>query len=98
MSAGVLAMLLGLFAVPAYLLWIGHHWRNRSDRQRGAFWGGVVGHTAAAIVASIAGLYRPELWSDADVLRGFLGFWLMLVAGVGGLIVGAFLGGRKDAR
>ncbi len=96
MSAGVLAMLLGLFAVPTYLLWAGHHWRKRSARIKGAFWGGLVGHTVAGIVATAAAMYEPTLWSDDDVLRGVLGYWLMLAAGVSGILIGALLGGRSE--
>ena len=98
MSAGIVAMLLGLFLVPAYLLWVGHHWNRRSSRQKGAFWGGVTGHTVAALIASAAGLYRPEQWSEADATRGFLGLWLMLIAGIGGIVVGALIGAREKEK
>jgi hypothetical protein len=91
-------MLLGLFAVPTFLLWVGHHWRKRSGRTKGAFWGGVVGHTTAAIVATIAAMYQPALWSETDVMRGVLGYWLMLLAGIAGILIGALLGARQDRR
>jgi hypothetical protein len=94
MSAGVLAMLVGLFLVPAWLLAVGHHWRKRSERLKGAFWGGVIGHTIAALVACVAALYLPEMWSDANVVRGLLGLWLMLLGGLGGMALGAALRSR----
>jgi hypothetical protein len=94
-SAGVLAMLAGLFVVPIWLLWAGHHWRTKSPRTKGAFWGGVIGHTFASLLATIAAMYNPALWSDTDVVRGFLGFWLMLVLGAGGIVVGALYGERR---
>jgi hypothetical protein len=98
MSAGVLALLLGLFVVPAFLLWAGHHWHNRSARLRGAFWGGLTGHTLAALIASITAMYKPELWSSSDTLRGLLGFWLMLLAGLAGILIGALVGARDNQK
>ena len=91
-------MLLGLFAVPTYLLWAGHHWRKRSARTKGAFWGGVIGHTVAALVATLAAMYEPALWSEDDVLRGVLGYWMMLLAGAAGIGVGALVGGGRVER
>jgi hypothetical protein len=88
-------MLLGLFIVPVFLLWAGHHWRRRSAAVKGAFWGGVAGHTIAGLLASYAAMYRPELWSSENVIRGFLGFWSMLCLGVGGALIGAWLAGRR---
>jgi hypothetical protein len=93
-----MAMLLGLFVVPAWLLWAGHHWRGKSPRMKGAFWGGVVGHTVAALLASIAGMYRPVLWAPTDMLRGLLGFWFMLLLGVAGIAIGAAVGGRSGKK
>jgi hypothetical protein len=89
-------MLLGLFVVPAWLLWAGHHWHGKSRRVKGAFWGGVVGHTVAAVVASVVGMAWPVHWAPTDVMRGLLGFWLMLLLGVGGILIGALLAGRGD--
>jgi hypothetical protein len=88
-------MLLGLFAVPVFLLWAGHHWRTRSGRVKGAFWGGVIGHTVAAILASIAAMYLPEHWSGENAIRGALGYWSMLVVGIAGIVIGAMFGERK---
>jgi hypothetical protein len=88
-------MLLGLFAIPAYLLWVGHHWRKRSQRAKGAFWGGVVGHTIGAVLATVAAMYEAALWSDDDLLRGVLGFWLMFALGIAGIAIGASLGARS---
>ena len=94
MSVGVIAMLLGLFVVPAYLLWIGHHWRKRSARTKRAFWGGVIGHSTAGVAATIAGMYEPSLWSELDLMRGVVGYWSMLAGGIGGIAIGALLGSR----
>ena len=45
-----IALLLGLFGAPAILLWLGHRLRDRTARQRGAFWGGAIGHSVAIVV------------------------------------------------
>ena len=89
-----IALLLGLFAVPAFLLWAGHHWRYRRAAVRGAFWGGLVAHTIAALLATVAGLYRPAEWAPGDIWRGFLGFWSMLVLFAIGAAIGAVIGAR----
>jgi hypothetical protein len=98
MSAGVIAMLVGLFAAPAFLLWAGHHWRRTSPRLRGAFWGGLVAHTVAALAASVAGMYEPAEWAASDTVRGFLGYWSMLLFFLVGAGVGAAMSGRDNHR
>ena len=92
---GRIALLLGLFAAPLFLLWAGHHWRYRSAAVRGAFWGGLIAHTVAALLATIAGLYRPAEWAPTDTWRGFLGLWSMLVLFAIGAAIGAVIGARK---
>lgn len=89
MSAGTLALLAGLFVVPVVLLWLGHRLRRRPARLRGAFWGGVIGYGIASVAALVAGMYPPAEWSDGDVVRGLLGFWLLLIAPLVGAVLGA---------
>jgi hypothetical protein len=90
-----LALLTGFFIVPLALLALGHRLRERSTRQRGAFWGGVIGHSLA-LLAAIAALHYPAvLWTGQA--RTFVAFWLMLVGGVAGALVGAALGYRRRA-
>ena len=93
---GRIALLLGLFAAPVFLLWAGHHWRHRSNIVRGAFWGGLIAHTIAALLATIAGLYRPAEWAASDLWRGFLGLWSMLVLFAVGATIGAIVGARSE--
>ena len=94
MSAGPLAMLAGLFVVPAGLLWLGHRLRRRPPRWRGAFWGALAGHVAAVVLATVAALLPPELWSADDLLRGLLGYAaLPLLPVVGGLAGAVAAGG-----
>ena len=89
MTPGTLAMLAGLFAVPAALLWAGHRLRRRSTRWRGAFWGALVAHLALMPVAMVAAMLPPSEWSPDDRWRGFLGFWAPLVGPLLGAAVGA---------
>jgi hypothetical protein len=91
---GRLAMLLGLFAAPVFLLWAGHHWRHTGRRLRGAFWGGIIAHTIAALLATAAGVLWPMEWDGADRWRGFFGFWSMLVLFIIGAVIGAVVNGR----
>ncbi|HEX6307061.1 MAG TPA: hypothetical protein VFZ69_02670 [Longimicrobiales bacterium] len=84
---GRTAFLLGLLIVPALLLWLGHRLRDRSPAQRRAFWGGVVGHTIALIVALALLHYPPVLWTN-DIREG-VAFWVMLAGGVAGATLGA---------
>jgi protein-S-isoprenylcysteine O-methyltransferase Ste14 len=88
-----IALLLGLFAVPTLLLALGHRLRERSPRQRGAFWGGVIGHSVAALVAVVAMHAPPVLWTgDARVA---LVFGAMLAGGVIGAAAGAMRAAAK---
>ena len=90
-----LALLLGMFVVPAVLLWLGHHLRSRSQVKRAAFWGGVIGYSAAMLVAIVALHYPPVLWSSNG--RVFIACWLMLVGGVMGALIGGLRGKRKPS-
>jgi hypothetical protein len=92
--SGRIAMLLGLFAVPMFLLWAGHHWRHTTPRVRGAFWGGVIAHSVAALLATGAGVFWPVEWEASHTWRGFFGFWSMLVLFVVGAGIGAAVNDR----
>lgn len=82
-----IALLTGLFGVPALLLWVGHRLGERTPVQRGAFWGGVIGHTAALLLALGAFHYPPVIWTGE--LRSVIVFWIMLVGGAVGALIGA---------
>jgi hypothetical protein len=81
-----IALLLGLFIVPLALLALGHRLRDRTPQQRGAFWGGVIGHTFAVVVAVTALHYPPVLWNSQE--RIVIAFWSMLLGGIVGAAVG----------
>lgn len=97
MTAHLAALLLGLFAVPLAALVLGHRLARRPPRQRAAFWGLVLGHTAAALVATAAALHEPVRWDASDQLRGLLGYWLMPIGGLAGAALG-WLAGRRAER
>ena len=89
MTPGVTAMLVGIFIVPAGLLWLGHRLRRRPPRTRAVFWGAVIGHIAAMAAAHFA-LMPAEVWSADDRLRGALGLWSFLVLPLLGALIGRF--------
>jgi len=84
---GRIALLVGLFVFPAALLWLGHRMRTRSAVQRGAFWGGVAGHSTGIVVALGALEYPPVVWSGG--IREWLAFWVLLAGGATGSAIGA---------
>jgi hypothetical protein len=88
-TPGLAAMLAGLFAVPAALLWAGHRLRRRSARWRAAFWGALLAHVVIAPVAMLAAMVPPAAWGPTDRWRGLLGFWALLVGPLGGALLGA---------
>lgn len=79
MSAGTVVFLMGLFAVPVALLWLGHRLRRRTPLHRAVFWGALIGYGLASLVALFAAMLVPAEWSDGDTVRGFAGFWAMLL-------------------
>jgi hypothetical protein len=96
-SAGTLAMLVGVFGVPMVLLWLGHRLRRRGPQRRAAFWGGLVGYGIAACVALVASMKPPAMWSDDDTLRGLLGFWSLLVGPAAGALAGLLASRSRSA-
>jgi hypothetical protein len=95
MSTGLIAMLLGLFIVPAFLLYLGHRLRRRSRRSRGTFWGALSGHTAGALLATVYSMIPPEEWRPEDATRGFFGFYAMLLFALIGALIGYLLASRR---
>jgi hypothetical protein len=93
-TPGVLAMLAGVFGVPAALLWAGHRLRRRSARWRAAFWGALAAHAVVAPVAMLAAILPPAAWAPDDRWRGFLGFWAPLA----GPLIGAALAAARVPR
>lgn len=90
MSVALVAMLSGLFVIPALLLTVGHRLRRRSVRVQSAFWGAIAAHVLAAVAAMVFSMIPPEEWRADDLWRGAFGFWAMLVAPVVGAAFGYF--------
>ena len=88
------ALLIGLLVVPMLLLWLGHRLRDRSAVQRGAFWGGVTGHTAALIIALVALHYPPVMLTGG--VRSAAALWAMMALGAGGAALGALRMMRQE--
>lgn len=84
-------LLLGLFAAPALLLWLGHRLRRRSAPWRAVFWGGVIGHSVGMLVTLAAAHYPPVLWGGGG-WREAMVYGAMLVGTVLGAAAGAFWG------
>jgi hypothetical protein len=95
-TPGLAAMLAGLFAVPAALLWAGHRLRRRGPRWRAAFWGALLAHVVIAPVAMLAAMVPPAAWAPTDRWRGLLGLWALLVGPLLGALAGAAIrSGRR---
>lgn len=97
MSVHFIAFLLGIFGVPLVLLAIGHRLRRRSPRTRAIFWGAVVGHIAAGIVAVTWGMIPPDAWEPSETARGFAGLWSLLAFPVVGATFGALTAQSRTA-
>lgn len=91
------AFLTGLLIVPGVLLWLGHRLRDRSPAQRGAFWGGVIGHTIAVMIAITLLHYPPQMGTGA--VRSAIAMWVMLLGAAAGAVLGAIRGrGNRVSR
>jgi hypothetical protein len=84
MSDSRLALVIGLFVVPAVLLWLGHRLRRQTPARRRIFWGATVGYGLGMVATLIAIHYPPVRWAGAD-WRTAVVHW--------GMLVGAVLGG-----
>lgn len=69
---------MGLFLIPAGLVWLGHRVRERSERARAVFWGGVIGHTLAMAVTLTASMAPPIWWAGGSALRDAAVHWSLL--------------------
>lgn len=96
MTIHVLAMLIGVFVVPALLLWAGHRFRRRSPRTQEVFRGALAGHLAALVVGTWAALTPAEAWAPTDVARGAFALWSFLLLPLLGALIG-FARGRRRA-
>ena len=89
MSVHILAFIAGLFLVPLALLVASHKLRRRSPRARAAFWGAVIGHCIAAVVATTWGMIPPETLTAQETSRGIASLWILLLFPLLGGLAGA---------
>lgn len=89
MSTGIAVFLIGLFGVPLVLLVWGRKVRRMDPRRRRAFWGAIVGHCIAGVLAVSLGMIPPEAWTEQEMVRGFFGLWGLLLLPLAGGIAGA---------
>ena len=89
MSPGIFVFLLGLYVMPLVLLAWGHKIRRLSPKSRRAFWGAIIGHCVAGVLAMTLGMIPPESWTSEETIRGFFGLWALLVLPLAGGAAGA---------
>lgn len=82
------ALLAGLFLVPAVLLWLGTRLRDRTGPARGAFWGGVAGHAVGLAITLTAAMCPPVWWAGGPFWRDFAVHWSPMLAALAGGAVG----------
>ena len=91
MSAEHWALLMGLFAIPALLLALGHRLRRRQPLWRRVFWGAVAGHSVALLVMLAATLYPPVGWEGGPRPRDHAVHWSLLLGALAGGTIGGLL-------
>jgi hypothetical protein len=95
MTESRMALLAGLFVVPALIVWLGHRLRRRTPAWRAVFWGAAWGY-GVGMLASLAALHLPPvLWSGG--WRAAVVHWGMVVAPAAGAALAAVLGRGRTA-
>lgn len=88
------ALLIGLFLVPALLLALGHRLRRRAPLWRRVFWGGVTGHSIGLVVTMVAAHYPPIWWAGGSFWRDAAVHWTLACGALLGAGIAALL--RRD--
>ena len=83
------ALLVGLFVVPALLLALGHRLRRREPVWRRIFWGAITAHFLALLVTMTASLYPPIWWAGGSFWRDAAVHWSLLFGALLGAGIGA---------
>jgi hypothetical protein len=94
MSAEHVALVAGLFVIPALLLALGHRLRRRRPFWRRVFWGALAGHSLALLVTLAAALYPPVAWGGGPRPRDNAVHWSLVF----GALVGGAVGGVLRAK
>lgn len=87
MTDSRLALVIGLFVIPTFLLWLGHRLRRQTDARRRMFWGATIGYVLGMLATLIAIHYPAILWTDGG-WRTAVVHWGMLMGAVLGAGVG----------
>lgn len=95
MSAEHVALVVGLFVIPALLLALGHRLRRRRPFWRRVFWGAVAGHSLALLVVLAATLYPPVAWERGPRPRDNAVHWSLVLGSLVGGAVGGVLRGKR---
>jgi hypothetical protein len=98
MTVHGLALLLGLFGVPAALATLGHRFRERDPSERRRFWGGVIGYGVGLAVTLTAMMAPPVWWAGGGVVREVAVHWSMLAGFLAGVLAGPLSLGRRRRR
>jgi hypothetical protein len=88
MTDSRLALVVGLFIIPALLLWLGHRLRRHTPARRRVFWGATIGYLAGMLLVLVAIHYPAVLWTGGG-WRTALVHWGMVVGTLMGAGVGA---------
>ena len=88
------ALVIGLFVVPAVLLWLGHRLRRQTPARRRVFWGATVGYLLGMLATLIVIHYPPVLWTGGG-WRTAVVHWGMIVGAVVGAGVGRLVQRRS---
>lgn len=83
MTASRLALVAGLFIVPALLLWLGHRLRRQTNARRRVFWGATLGYLAGMLATLVAIHYPPVLWTGGDWRTAVVHWGMVVGAAVG---------------
>lgn len=97
MADSRIALVAGLFLVPAVLLWLGHRLRRQTDVRRRVFWGATIGYLLGMLITLVTIHYPPVLWAGAG-WRTAVVHWGMLVGAVLGAAVGVAASKTETAR
>ncbi len=93
----LMAVMLGLFAVPLWLLAVGHRLWRKSLRLRRLYLGVVLGHCLALVAATSLAVLPPHMWAPTDVTRGAVGAWgLVVFPLIGGLLAVLIRSSNRD--
>lgn len=88
MTGSRLALVAGLFIVPAVLLWLGHHLRRATPTRRRVFWGATIGYLAGMLITLVAIHYPAVLWEGGDWRTAVVHWGMVIGAVVGSAVTG----------